>query len=326
MDRREFLHALAAALLATSTASSTGCESLSRRTGDQADPITPLAPTGEETGTPPVDEAAVYPDLAVAHSASPALNVRSAIRLVGGIERFVKRDNTVIIKPNMTIARKPEYAVTTNPVVIGTLVKLCLEAGASDVAVMDRAGVDQRTVFDTSGIGRATEAAGGRIKIVTGKDFAGTAIPKGRLLTQWPLLKDVFEADVLINAPIAKHHNLAELTMAMKNLMGAMGGDRAVMHDDFPERVADLNTLVRPDLVVLDATRILIRNGPLGGDLADVRRKNQVIVGTNQVSVDAYGTTLFGKKPTDLPFLVTAARRGLGEIDLTKLVIATARA
>jgi len=326
MNRREFLHALTAALLATSAASSTGCENLTRRTGGQADPITPLSPTGEETGSPPVSETALYPDLAVAHGTSPALNVRNALKLLGGIDRFVKRGNTVVIKPNMTIAREPKYAVTTNPIVIGTLVKLCLAAGAADVIVMDRAGVDQQTVFDVSGIGEATEAAGGRIKIVTSEDFEEMTIPKGRLLKRWPLLKDVFEADVFINVPIAKHHNLAELTMAMKNLMGVMGDGRAVMHKDFPERIADLNTLVRPHLVVLDAIRILVRDGPLGGNLADVERKNQVIAGTNQVSVDAYGTTLFGKKPTDLPFLVTAARRGLGEIDLSKLVIGTARA
>lgn len=326
MNRREFLHALTAALLATSAASSTGCETLARRTGGQADPITPLSPTGEETATPPVSETAVYPDLAVAHGTSPALNVRNALKLLGGIERFVKRGNTVVIKPNMTIAREPKYAVTTNPIVIGTLVKLCLAAGASDVIVMDRAGVDQQTVFDVSGIGEATEAAGGRIKIVTSEDFEEMTIPKGRLLKRWPLLKDIFEADVFINVPIAKHHNLAQLTMAMKNLMGVMGDGRAIMHDDFPERIADLNTLVRPHLVVLDATRILVRDGPLGGNLADVEPKNRAIAGTNQVAVDAYGTTLFGRKPTDLPFLVTAARRGLGEINLAKLVIATARA
>jgi len=326
MDRREFLHALAAALLATSTASSAGCGNLARRMGGEAAPIAPLSPTGEETGTPAVDEASVYPDLAVAHGTSPARNVRAALKLLGGIKRFVTRGDTVVIKPNMTIAREPQYAVTTNPIVVGALVKLCLEAGASDVSVMDRAGVDQQTVFDVSGIGRATEAAGGRIKIVTGEDFEGTAIPDGRLLRQWPLLKEVLAADVLINVPIAKHHNLAELTMAMKNLMGVMGGERSVMHDDFPERIADLNTLVRPDLVVLDATRILLRNGPAGGSLDDVRRANQVIAGTNQASVDAYGTTLFGRRPVDLPFLVTAARRGLGEIDLAKLVVATARA
>ncbi len=326
MNRREFLQALTAVLLATSTTSSTGCDTLASRMGGRADPIMPLSPTGEETGAPPVSETSVHPDLAVAHGTNPALNVRDALKLLGGIERFVKRDDRVVIKPNMTIAREPQYAVTTNPIVVGTLVKLCLQAGASDVVVMDRAGVDQRTVFDVSGIGKAVEAVGGRIKIVTNDDFAETPIPKGRLLKKWLLLKDIFEADVFINVPIAKHHNLAQLTMAMKNLMGVMGDGRAVMHENFPERIADLNTLVRPDLVVLDATRILVRDGPLGGSLADVERKNQVIAGTNQVSVDAYGTTLFDRKPTDLPFLVTAAHRGLGEIDLAKLVIATARA
>ncbi len=107
----------------------------------------------------------------------------------------------------------------------------------------------------------------------------------------------------------------------MKNLMGIMGGARANIHIDFDQKIVDLNTLVRPHLVVLDAYRTLIRNGPTGGSLSDVKLTKTVVVGTNQASVDAYGTTLFGMKPTDLPYLVKANEQGLGEIDLDKLKI-----
>jgi uncharacterized protein (DUF362 family) len=114
---------------------------------------------------------------------------------------------------------------------------------------------------------------------------------------------------------------MALLTMSMKNLMGVLGGSRGVMHQDFATKICDLNSLVRPHLTVLDAHRILVANGPSGGDLADVREPHTVVVGTNQASVDALGTMLFGMKPTDLAYLVQAQQRGLGEIDLAKLLI-----
>jgi len=135
------------------------------------------------------------------------------------------------------------------------------------------------------------------------------------------VVADVFEADTFINMPIAKTHGMAILTMSMKNLMGIMGGERGTMHQDFEQKIVDVNSLVRPHLVILDAYRMLIRNGPTGGDLRDVRLAKTVVVGTNQASVDAFGTTLFGMKPTDLDYLHLAGKQGIGIIDLAKLSI-----
>jgi uncharacterized protein (DUF362 family) len=112
---------------------------------------------------------------------------------------------------------------------------------------------------------------------------------------------------------------MAGLTMSMKNLMGIMGSTRGLIHQDFDQKIVDVNSLVKPTLVVLDAYRILTANGPSGGDLADVKETRTVVVGTSQVSVDAYGTGLFGMAPTDLAYLTRAAEQGLGTIDLTKL-------
>lgn len=109
--------------------------------------------------------------------------------------------------------------------------------------------------------------------------------------------------------------------MAMKNLMGIVGGNRSQMHLNFHQKIVDLNTLIRPHLVILDAHRILVCNGPTGGSLADVKLANTLVVGTNQVFVDAYGTTLFGLTPQDLPYLVNAQKRDLGKINLDKLKI-----
>jgi len=245
--------------------------------------------------------------------------VRRAIDALGGIERFVKPGRKVVIKPNMTHPREPEYAVCTNPEVVAELVALCVEAGAADVVVFDRGGESQAEALRLSGIGDAVREAGGRSKELAEDDFQETAVPHGRLLRRWPLAGEALEADVLINVPIAKHHNLAGLTMSMKNLMGLMGGDRSFMHLGIDQKIVDLNTRVRPHLIVLDAHRVLFRNGPISNDLNDVRRLDTLVAGTNQVSVDAFGATLLGRRPEGIGYLAKASDQGLGSIDLKSL-------
>ena len=151
-------------------------------------------------------------------------------------------------------------------------------------------------------------------------------IPEGAAITSWPLVTDALEADTFINVPIGKTHGMAGLTLAMKNLMGIMGDPRGEIHIDFARKITDVNTLVKPHLVILDAYRVLMRNGPTGGNLDDVQMPKTVVAGTSQVAVDAYGATIMGWKPTELPSLVEAAARGLGEIDLSKYVISEGNA
>jgi uncharacterized protein (DUF362 family) len=306
------------------TASLAGCSRLLNWLPDHRTPVKKSLKVVEKpdtsqkrTGKPPQGP----PDLAVVKGSDPEENLRRALERLGGIEKFVKRNAKVVIKPNLLTAKEPEYAVTTNPLLVGALVKMCYEAGARIVVVLDRPVGSPRLTFEVSGIAKATQSAGGQIKILTDRNFENTLIPEGQVLKSWPLAKDVFEADVFINVPIAKDHSLATLTMAMKNLMGIMGGNRSQVHINFHQKIVDLNTLVRPHLVVLDAHRILVRNGPTGGSLSDVKVANTLVVGTNQVSVDAYGATLFGLAPENLLYLILAKERSLGEINLNKLKI-----
>jgi uncharacterized protein (DUF362 family) len=324
MKRREFLQKIGKLFLFFSLLSLEGCARLFQDTSKEkavqkSIKVTEKKPS-EKKKVP--QETKSYPELAVVKGGSPSQNLKKALEKIGGIERFVKRGSKVVIKPNILTARRPEFAVTTNPILIGALVKLCYEAGASEVTVLDRPTTSPKIAYEVSGITQATRKAGGKIKILTERNFENTLIPEGKILKKWLLLKDVFEADVFINVPIAKTHSLARLTMAMKNLMGIMGGERSQMHIDFDQKIVDLNTLVKPHLVILDAHRILIRNGPTGGSLSDVKETKTLIAGTNQVAVDAYGATLFGLKSTDLPYLVKAKEKGLGEIDLQKIQIA----
>ncbi|MFC1893117.1 DUF362 domain-containing protein [Chloroflexota bacterium] len=249
--------------------------------------------------------------------------VQTVIKALGGIERFVKPGNDVIIKPNICVAyHSYEYAATTNPEVVGTIVWLCLGAGAKRVRVMDQpfGGTPERA-YAISGIEEAVRNAGGQMEIMSGEiKFRETAIPEGGDVTSWPVYGDVLDADVLINVPIAKHHSLARLTLGMKNLMGLIL-ERNKFHSNLGQRVADLTSLVRPTLTVVDGVRVLMNHGPTGGSLDDVKLANTIIASHDIVAADAYASTLFDLKGADIPAIRAGAQMGLGTVDLSSIKI-----
>jgi uncharacterized protein (DUF362 family) len=265
-------------------------------------------------------EAAERVDLAVAQGASPAQITRAAIDVLGGMKRFVSKGDVVVVKPNIGWDRTPEYAATTNPEVVGTIVKLCYEAGAKKVKVFDRTVSDARRCYKQSGIADAAGAAGAEVTYMDDRKYRDVRM-NGLVLKSWPLYTDILEADKVINVPIAKDHSLSTLTLAMKNWMGVMGGWRSRIHQNIDESLVDLARAIKPTLTVLDAVRILTANGPTGGSLSDVKRLNLVAVGTDQVAVDSYGATLFGLKGSDLGYVRLGAKAGLGVMDLAKLRI-----
>lgn len=260
--------------------------------------------------------------LAVVRGASPEAITMRAIAAIGGIERFVKKGYDVIIKPNICNANHgPEYASTTNPEVVATLVKMCLGAGAKRVRVMDYpfAGTAQ-AAYARSGIEAAVKAAGGEMEVMAAMRFVETPIPAGVDLKSWMIYEPVLKADLVINVPIAKHHGLARLTLAGKNLMGVIQ-DRGSIHRNLGQRIADLTSVIKPQLTVVDAVRMLMANGPTGGNLADVKQANTVIASADLVAADAYATTLFGLRPEDISYVVASAKMGLGTMDLRSIKI-----
>jgi len=260
------------------------------------------------------------PDLAVAIGDSPAGITKAAIDAFGGMKKFISRGDIVIVKPNIAWDRTPEQAATTNPEVAAEVVRLCYEAGAKKVKVFDRTVNDPRRCYAQSGIAGAVRALGAEADFTDERKFRKMRI-NGEVMKEWPLYTEIFEADKVINVPIAKHHGLAGITMAMKNWMGIMGDERNRIHQKLDQSLVDLSTVVKPALTVLDAVRILTANGPQGGNLADVKRMNTVIVGTDQVAVDSYGATLFGMKGSDLGYVRIAAGAGLGRMDINKMKI-----
>ncbi len=277
------------------------------------------APTTEPTPTatevPP-------PDLVVVRNGEPEELVRAALEAIGGMERFVFQGADVIIKPNICVDfRTYEWGATTNPWVVGALVKLAFEAGAARVRVMDQTWKRNMTKsYQKSGIQEQVEAAGGEMEWMPLEKFIPTPAPQGVELTSFDVYDEVLKTDVLINVPVAKHHMNAKLTLAMKNLMGVIG-DRPVIHKNFAQRIPDLASLVRPTLNVMDAVRVMKKNGPMGFFKRDTHQMDTVIVSTDIVAVDAYTTRLFDMQPEDLDYVVRAAEMGLGRMDLENLRI-----
>ena len=268
-------------------------------------------------------EAAGKPVLAVsAKSHDPAALTRAAIEALGGMGKFVKKGNVVLIKPNMAWNRKPEHAANTNPQVVAELVRLCKAAGAREIKVVDHP-VDQpeAMVVRTTGIGEAAEAAGARVFSGSSRAMYGPMqLRRSKVLKSAEVLKDVTRADVVINVPIAKVHGATGVTLGCKNLMGVVW-DRGAWHDSasLDQCIADFAGAVKPHLIVLDAVRLLLSNGPKGP--GRTKDQFQVVAGTDPVAVDAYGATLLSRKPESIGHIRLAHAMGLGEMDLKQVKI-----
>ena len=265
--------------------------------------------------------------LVVARGNDPAALTRKAIETLGGMEKLVSRGDVVVVKPNMAFNSAPEYGATTNPQVVGEVVRMCLEAGARTVKVFDHTPSDNPApAYEASGIAEEAAAAGAQVRFVRPEGFRALPIEEGKALAAWPFYEEaVFadECDVLINVPVAKHHSTSRLSMGLKNVFGMVGGTRGTLHQDIHTKIADLNRVVRTDLTVLDAFRVLRRHGPSGGRLEDVDNSREgarrVVACVDRVAVDAYGATMFGLKPQELGFVAECHAAGLGEMDLSRV-------
>lgn len=259
------------------------------------------------------------PDLVVVKNGDPAEMVKQAVDELGGISRFVKSGQTVLIKPNIAWDRSPEYAATTHPEAVVQVIRMCKQAGADRILVLDRTCNQARRCYQNTGIEEAAKKAGAQVRHIIDSRFETVDIPNGEMIKKWPLYKDALNADVLINMPIAKHHSISRVTLAFKNMMGLMGGNRGAIHRDFMTKIVDINTAIKADLTLIDGYRVLLRNGPSGGNLEDVALKKTIVAGTDPVAADAYAARLLDVDPDELTYLKIAEQRGLGTRDLSKI-------
>lgn len=269
--------------------------------------------------------AAEEADLVIAKTGSPSQLLQAAMMPLGGMGRFVKKGQRVVIKANIAWARTPEQACTNNPDLLSALIKMCYDAGAKRVAVWDHTCDNYQFAFSRSGLKETAQKAGADIFSGHGHNvYKQVEVPKGKKLKTAEVLKDVLEGDVFINFPLPKHHFATELTLGLKNLMGIVWDMEQFHKIDLHQCIADINTIRKPDLVVVDAIRILTTNGPKGpGKREDI---GEVIASTDIVAVDAYSAAFFkhpktGRpiKPEEIKFVKNAYELGLGQIDLSKV-------
>ncbi len=248
---------------------------------------------------------------AVAKGPDPSALVDKALELVGGMSAFVSKGDVVYVKPNISWDRVPEQAATTNPLVVGAVIRAVFDAGAKRVIVADNSCNDARRSYKRSGIKDAAEKAGAKVLFMEKRKFVKMNVG-GEVIKEWEIYREAIEADKIINVPIAKHHGLSGVTLSMKNTMGLIGGKRDLLHQNIAGSVVDLTAYFKPALNILDAVRVLKAHGPQGGSAKDIEQMNLVAASTDPVMIDAFGVTLFGKNPEDFPHIKLGEERGLG--------------
>jgi len=253
------------------------------------------------------------PQLCVAHGSKRARSLTRALEALGGMGAFVSQGDRVLLKVNAAFATPAMLSATTHPDTVRELTRLCFAAGAASVIVTDNPINDPQSCFELTGIAAAAREAGATVELPRSDAFRPITLAGGTLIRNWPFLHGPFKGvNKLIGVTPVKDHDRSGASMTMKNWYGLLGGRRNVFHQEINEIIKELALLVRPTLVVLDGTTTMMRNGPTGGSLADLKQTDTMIVGTDQVAADAYGATLLGRRPSDLPYITMAAFAGAG--------------
>jgi len=307
MNRRDFLKKTTKALALVSVTGGTGLLFHNRK-------ISRYGAIATKANDFEVAANVSLPRIALARNPDPIAALNRALDAIGGIKRFIHPGERVTIKPNIGWDRTPAQAANTNPILVGEMVRLCLDAGAAEVVVTDVPCNDPRRCFIRSGIRQEAEKAGGHVILPVEEDFVRTNLD-GELVNIWSVLKYFVFTDRLINMPIVKQHSLTSCTIGMKNFYGILGGQRHQLHQQVDQSIVDLTAFCRPTLTVVDATRVLLRNGPQGGSLDDVATENSVICATDQVAADSRGAEFLGLNAGEVGHIALAEKSGLGKID-----------
>lgn len=260
-------------------------------------------------------------DLVAVMGGEPGDMYAKGIAELGGMGAFVKQGQTVTIKPNIGWDRTPEMAANTNPELIAAIVKDCLKAGAKEVFVFDHSCDNWIKSYASSGIEEAAKAAGATVVSAASQTSYKEVTVPGKNMKSALVHEKIVDCDVFINVPVIKHHDGAQISLAMKNLMGIVW-DRRFMHsNDLQQCIADITTYRKPDLTIIDGYRVLQKNGPKGVTAADAVLKKTLILSKDIVAADAAAAKIFGVEPADIPHIRIAAEMGIGKIDLDKLNI-----
>ena len=261
------------------------------------------------------------PDAVRVDNGEPAQLLSQALFALGGMKQFISQGDRVVIKPNIGWARAPEFAANTNPDLVAEVVKSCYDAGAKEVKVFDRTCNDPRRCYSASEIEKKADEAGAEVSHIRKNKYSKIELKNSKILKEWEIYTDYLETDKVINIPIAKHHSLSRVSLGIKNLMGVMGGNRGLIHSEFDQKIADITSTILPTLTIIDAYRILVANGPTGGDPADVKLQKSLIASSCVVTADYLGMDLFSLTLNDVGHIREMVERGINKFDLNNLNI-----
>jgi uncharacterized protein (DUF362 family) len=261
-------------------------------------------------------------DLVAIKGGDPATMFDNGIKSMGGMGKFVAKGQSVVVKPNIGWDAVPERAANTNPALVKRIIEHCYEAGAKEVFVFDNTCDKWNKCYTNSGIEKATKDA--NATLVPGNTesyYHEVTVEDGQRLTSTKVHELILESDVFINVPVLKSHSSAKLTIAMKNLMGVVW-DRSYWHrNDLHQCIADYTTFRKPDLNIIDAYNVMMKNGPRGVSTADVLNLKSQIISTDIVAADAAASKIFGMEPYEIPYIDIADDMGIGTMDLEELNI-----
>ena len=261
-------------------------------------------------------------DLVAIKGGEPDVMFDKAIATLGGMKTFIKKGQTVIVKPNIGWDVSPERGGNTNPVLVNRIIKRCFEAGAKDVYAFDHTCDDWKRCYSNSGIERAAKDAGA--KVVSGASegyYQEVAVKRGEVMKNAKVHELILSSDVFINVPILKSHGSTEVTIGMKNLMGIVW-DRGFWHrNDLHKCIADFASYRKPDLTIVDAYYVMKKNGPRGISTDDILTMKSQLIGRDMVAVDSAAAKLFGVDPKKIDYIKFAEEMKLGTTDLNKLSI-----
>lgn len=261
-------------------------------------------------------------DMVAVMNGEPDKMFDSAIESLGGIEKYVKKGNSVVVKPNIGWDVTPDRAANTNPQLIKRIIEQCYSAGASEVYVFDYTCDEWTNCYKNSQIEAAAKEAGA--KVVPGnfeKYYREVDIPNGISLKNAKVHELILDSDVFINVPILKHHSSANLSISMKNLMGVIWDRRYWHRNDLQQCIADFTTWCKPTLNVVDAYRVMMKNGPRGVSDKDVVTYKTQIISTDIVAADAAAARVFGSDPEQIGHIKIAGDMGVGNYKLSELNI-----
>jgi uncharacterized protein (DUF362 family) len=261
------------------------------------------------------------PSMAIARGATHDATIRAAIGALGGMQRFIQKGDVVMIKPNVAFDRPPALCATTHPDALRTVAKLVLEAGASKVIIADNPINSPTGCFLKSGLKAVADDLNLDLLYPEAESFSPLQLD-GEILRNWTFFHEPFKnATKVIGVAPCKDHNLCHASMTTKNWYGLLGGRRNQFHQHIHSIVSDFALMMKPTLVVLDGMNVLMRNGPTGGRLSDVKPMGAVVAGTDMISVDSWGyTNLLERDIAELTYIHKAHARGLGDMNWQQTV------